>query len=159
MSPPVPTEYDDILKFSQCQRFVVKGLFVEGGRENAIDICRGDTGLIASCHLKNQGSAALVAKGAFRFLTILSTQFSGTGYDVELGQFDNYWAPGRRPTSDVSIISCGRVDGKPLRVICWDADKPQCFGTDVQVTKVPKVIWYPYFLYRYFINKLKGVHK
>lgn len=136
----------------------MEDLHIVGGRENAIDICRGAYAHITRCTLVNNGSAALVAKGAFKCLVIAQCIFSGKGWDIELGQFDNYWKPGRKATGTVSILNCRRIDGKPLSVICWDADTPLVVG-DAHVVKVPKVLWFPYFLFRYTLSKLKGTFK
>jgi hypothetical protein len=57
--------------------------------------------------------------------------------DIELGQFDNYWTPGRKPTRNGLIKACVSEDGSPIRVTCWNADKPEVVGSNVKIRQHP----------------------
>ncbi len=117
-------------------------------------------GVIDGVDLINNGTATIVCKGSFNNLLVQSCRFSGGGkYDIELGQFDNYWKPGRPPTRNITVSLCARYDNKPVRIICWDSEVPLVLSSNVKITKVPKFIWFPYFLFRYLLAHLKGTFK
>jgi hypothetical protein len=73
--------------------------------------------------------------------------------DIELGQFDNYWTPGRKPTRNGLIKACVSEDGSPIRVTCWNADKPEVVGSNVKIRHIPWIIWFPYFCWRYLTTR------
>jgi len=52
----------------------------------------------------------------------------------------------------VSIIDCNSPDGSPIRVKVWDAEIPFVQNTNLKITKIPKAIWWPYFLFRRLTN-------
>jgi hypothetical protein len=80
----------------------------------------------------------------------------GKDYSIELGQFDNYWTPGRPPTRGVKIENVHSVGGNKVIVRVWDAETPTIVNSpNVVVKKIPKFIWYPYFLFRRWQIKKK----
>jgi hypothetical protein len=106
---------------------------------------RGSNYTVQNCTV--HGSVTI--KGAINGLTLYGSVVSGT---IELGQYDNYWEPGRAPTQNVSILDCTSPDGSPIRVKVWDAEVPFIESTNVKVTRIPKWVWLPYFLFRRLTN-------
>jgi hypothetical protein len=147
-APLDPLEYDDLVKCSNCAGLVISGLTIPAGREDSIDCVRGSNYTVQNCTV--HGSVTI--KGAINGLTLYGSVVSGT---IELGQYDNYWEPGRDPTQNVSILDCTSPDGSPIRVKVWDAEVPFVRNTNVKITKVPKWVWLPYFLFRRLTNPKK----
>ena len=92
---------------------------------------------------------SVTVKGSIDGFSLSNCVVSGT---VELGQYDNYWTRGRAPTRNVSLLNCCSPDGEPIRVKLWDAEMPVVQNTNVKVTKIPKWIWLPYFIFRRLTN-------
>jgi hypothetical protein len=147
-APLDPENYDDLVKCSNCTGLTISGLTIPAGREDSIDCVRGSNYTVQNCTV--HGSVTI--KGAINGLTLYGSVVSGT---IELGQFDNYWEPGRAPTQNVSILDCTSPDGSPIRVKVWDAEVPFVRNTNVKITKVPKWVWLPYFLFRRLTNPKK----
>jgi len=143
--PSDPLAYDDLVKGSNVSHLCVSGLTIPASREDSIDFVRGKNYVVQHCTV--QGS--ITAKGSIDGLSIYGCCISGT---VELGQYDNYWTKGRAPTRNVSIIDCNSPDGSPIRVKVWDAELPFVQNTNVKLTKIPKFIWLPYFIFRRLTN-------
>ena len=144
-APSNPKEYDDLFKCSNVEGLTARGLTIPASREDSIDCVRGSNYLIQSCTI--QGSVTI--KGAIDGFTLYGSVVSGT---IELGQYDNYWKSGRAPTQNVSILDCTSPDESPIRVKVWDADVPFVKNTSVKITRIPKWIWLPYFLFRRLTN-------
>jgi hypothetical protein len=144
-APSNPKEYDDLFKCSNVDGLISRGLTIPASREDSIDCVRGSNYLIQSCTI--QGSTTV--KGAIEGFELNNCVISGT---VELGQYDNYWTKGRAPTRNVRLINCCSPDGSPIRIKIWDAELSLIAGTSVQVTRIPKWIWLPYFLFRRLTN-------
>jgi hypothetical protein len=106
---------------------------------------RGNAYSFQSCVIEG----SVTVKGAIDGLKLYNCVVSGT---VELGQYDNYWTRGRAPTRNVSLVNCCSPDGEPIRVKLWDAEMPTVQNTNVKITKIPKWIWLPYFLFRRLTN-------
>ena len=144
--PPVfPKDWDDLFKCSNVNNLVARGLTIPASREDSIDCVRGSNYLIQSCTI--QGSITI--KGAIEGFELNNCVISGT---IELGQYDNYWVKGRAPTRNIRLINCCSPDGSPVRIKIWDAELSLIAGTSVQVTRIPKWIWLPYFLFRRLTN-------
>ena len=143
--PSNPQDYDDLFKCSNVSNLTATGLTIPASREDSIDCVRGSNYLIQSCTI--QGSVTI--KGAIDGFELNNCVISGT---VELGQYDNYWVKGRAPTRNVRLINCCSPDGSPIRIKIWDAELSLITGTSVQVTRIPKWIWLPYFLFRRLTN-------
>jgi hypothetical protein len=139
VNPPNPQDYDDIMKFSDCTNAVINGRYVVAGRENCVDAVRGANYEWRACSLASgAGVSAVTIKGAidgWRFIGC--TIGRGKQTDIELGQFDNYWTPGRKPTRNGLIKACVSEDGSPIRVTCWNADKPEVVGSNVKIRPNP----------------------
>jgi hypothetical protein len=144
-APSNPKEYDDLFKCSNVEGLTARGLTIPASREDSIDCVRGSNYLIQSCTI--QGSTTV--KGAIDGLKLKNCVLSGT---VELGQYDNYWSRGRAPTRNVSLLNCCSPDGKPIRVKLWDAEMPVVQNSNLKVTRIPKWVWLPYFLFRRLTN-------
>jgi hypothetical protein len=147
-APLDPLEYDDLVKCSNCTGLVISGLTIPASREDSIDCVRGGNYTVQNCTV----GGSVTVKGAINGLTLYGSVVSGT---IELGQYDNYWEPGRAPTQNVSILDCTSPDGSPIRVKVWDAEVPFVRNTNVKITKVPKWVWLPYFLFRRLTNPKK----
>jgi hypothetical protein len=144
-APSDPKQWDDLFKCSNVSNLAARGLTIPASREDSIDCVRGSNYLIQSCTI--QGSVTI--KGTIDGFELNNCVISGT---VELGQYDNYWTKGRAPTRNVSLINCCSPDGEPVRVKLWDAEMPVVQNTNVKITKIPKWIWLPYFLFRRLTN-------
>jgi hypothetical protein len=144
-APSDPKQWDDLFKCSNVDNLTAIGLTIPASREDSIDCVRGSGYSFKSCVI--QGSVTV--KGAIDGLKLYNCVISGT---VELGQYDNYWTKGRAPTRNVSLLNCCSPDGEPIRVKLWDAEMPVVQNTNVKITKIPKWIWLPYFLFRRLTN-------
>lgn len=144
-APSNPLEWDDLFKCSNVRGLSVAGLTIPASREDSIDCVRGSDYHFLNCTI--QGS--ITVKGAIDGFVLENCIISGT---VELGQYDNYWTRGRAPTTNVRLVNCKSPDGKPIRVKIWDANRPAVLNTNVQVELMPKLLWYPYFLFRRLTN-------
>jgi len=144
-APSDPKQWDDLFKCSNVNNLTATGLVIPASREDSIDCVRGSNYLIQSCTI--QGSVTV--KGAIEGFELNNCVISGT---VELGQYDNYWFKGRAPTRYVRLVNCCSPDGSPIRVKIWDAELALIAGTSVKVTRIPKWIWLPYFLFRRLTN-------
>jgi hypothetical protein len=144
-APSDPKQWDDLFKCSNVSNLSATGLTIPASREDSIDCVRGSNYLIQSCTI--QGSVTV--KGAIEGFELNNCVISGT---VELGQYDNYWVKGRAPTRNVRLVNCCSPDGSPVRIKIWDAELSLIAGTSVQVTRIPKWIWLPYFLFRRLTN-------
>ena len=154
--PPMgvnPKSYSDILKFSDCTTTVISGCSILGGNENCSDAVRGEGYLWQNCDfiVTSPSYGALTIKGSISGWKIDSCRFNGHGdvFDVEVGQFGSYWKPGDPPTRNGTISNCTSSDGKPVLVTLWNADAPTVIDSNVKIRKYPKIIWFPYFLFRY----------
>jgi hypothetical protein len=148
-APSDPKQWDDLFKCSNVSNLSATGLTIPSSREDSIDCVRGNAYSFQSCVI--QGSVTV--KGAIEGFELNNCVISGT---VELGQYDNYWVKGRAPTRNVRLVNCCSPDGSPIRIKIWDAELSLIAGTSVQVTRIPKWIWLPYFLFRRLTN-LKSV--
>jgi hypothetical protein len=144
-APSDPMQWDDLFKCSNVSNLTATGLVIPASGEDSIDCVRGNAYSFQSCVI--QGSTTV--KGAIDGLRLYNCVISGT---VELGQYDNYWSRGRAPTRNVSLLNCCSPDGSPIRVKLWDADAPLVQNTNVKITKIPKWVWLPYFLFRRLTN-------
>jgi hypothetical protein len=144
-APSNPRDYDDLFKCSNVNGLVARGLTIPASREDSIDCVRGSFYSFQACTIEG----SVTAKGAIDGLVLCNCVVSGT---IELGQYDNYWVKGRAPTQNVYLINCCSPDGSPIRVKLWDAKTPHIIGTNVQITRIPKWIWLPYFIFRRLTN-------
>ena len=144
-APNNPREWDDLFKCSNVSNLTATGLVIPASREDSIDCVRGNAYSFQSCVIEG----SVTVKGAIDGLKLYNCVVSGT---VELGQYDNYWSKGRAPTRNVSLLNCCSPDGEPIRVKLWDAEMPLVQNTNVKITKIPKWIWLPYFIFRSLTN-------
>ena len=156
--PPNPQDYDDILKFSFCTNVLVSDQDFSGGRENCVDAVRGAGYVLLNCILHCRGTAAVVFKGSIQGWSVHACHIEPAGAtDIEVGQFDNYWYPFRAPTRKGFIVGTRTTNGAAVRCTCWNADKPEV-DESVVVTKIPWVIWFPYFCFRFvWIRLFDGI--
>lgn len=144
-NPPDPENWDDLFKCSNVHALTAFGLAISAGREDSFDAVRGSSYEMHDCIFFGN----VTVKGA-----VDGARFDGCVIDglVELGQYDNYWKPGRAPTSGVELIDCISSSGKPITVRCWDAKAPAITNSRVKVQRVPWIVWFPYFLFRRLTN-------
>lgn len=146
LAPEFPRDYDDLFKCSRVENLTARGLEIPASREDSVDCVRGRNYQFKGCVL--HGSATI--KGAITGWQFDDCVISGT---VEAGQFDNYWYPGRPPTCGGVIIHCGTPEGNPIRVKLWDATPPLAMNSEVKITRIPWIVWFPYFCARYVLNR------
>jgi hypothetical protein len=148
-----PKAYDDILKFSNCDGVTVIGSTIECGKENCSDAVQGGGYIWKLCRFVTLSPSfgALTIKGAINGWALIGCVFDGHGdeFDVEVGQYDNYWTPSRPKTSGGFIQDCTSTDGRPIRVTVWCADVPVVKNSNVRIVKIPWIVWFPYFIFRY----------
>lgn len=150
-NPEFPKDWDDIMKFSACTNVIVNAKTVAAGRENCVDAMDGKNYTWNKCLMKDgAGVSSFTIKGGIDGWNILNTTIGhGKETDIELGQFDNKWYIGRKPTRNGVIDNCKSIDGKQIIVTCWDADTPKVIASNVKIKRIPKFIWFPYFCFRY----------
>lgn len=158
-TPPLdPAKYDDILKRSLCEGFTVTDAFIPGGRENAVDFVRGKSYRILKCVLGIAGYGAATIKGSIDGWTVEeSVVKNGRKFGLEIGQFDNYWYPGRKPTRGGKIIRSSTGGADPIKVVLWDAERPEVIDSKVKVVKYPWLVWFPYFCIRALVVRAQGL--
>jgi hypothetical protein len=146
-APKNPLDYDDLVKCSDLNDFIIEGLEIPAGREDSIDCVRGRRYIIRNCVI--HGTVTL--KGAIDGYCIENSVVSGT---IEIGQFDNYWTPGRLPTRHGVIKNVISPDGTPVRVKLWDATHPLVLNSKLKITIMPRWVWLPYFFLCLTLRKL-----
>ena len=128
-----PTDYDDTLKFSKAESCGIDSSYIIGGTENAIDMnreCRWitvrDTTLVGGDH------CAVVIKGGCEFVTLQGVLIrpGGGAYEIELGGWSDQ---SRKKTRQVHLLHVMRTDGKPVRVVVGNAEKPSVVGWNVKI--------------------------
>jgi hypothetical protein len=124
---------------------IARGLTIPASREDSIDCVRGNGYSFESCTIEG----SVTVKGSIDGFTLSNCVVSGT---VELGQYSNYWVKGSAPTRNVSLVNCCSPDGSPIRVKLWDAEMPRIENTSVQIIKMQKWVWLPYFIFRRLTN-------
>jgi D-amino-acid dehydrogenase len=75
---------------------------------------------------------------------------------VELGQYDNYWHPGRAPTRGGLILNLTSPRGHRPRVKLWDATLPEIVGSAVDLIVVPRAVVLAYFYFRHLTNRARA---
>ena len=145
-APSDPKQWDDLFKCSNVQGLTARGLTIPASREDSIDCVRGNNYSIESCTI--EGSVTI--KGSIDGLSLTNCVISGT---VELGQYDNYWTRDRAPTRNVSLVNCCSPDGLPIRFKLWDAETPRIENSNVKITRISKLVWLPYFIFRRLTNR------
>lgn len=149
-NPEAPSIYDDVMKFSNCENVSVKEVTVCGGQEDCIDVVRGKNYIFQDlnlCPLKN----GITIKGSVDGWYLKNILFGrkGDAYTIEIGQYDNYWTPSTLPTRNGVIENVKIADGSQVVVRVWDGEKPLLINAhNVKIVKIPKFIWFPYFVFR-----------
>lgn len=142
-NPIVPSNWDDIFKCSHVDNLTANGLTISGGsREDSVDAVQGSNYRWLFCTIL--GSVTL--KGAIKGWRIEGGTVVGP---IVLGQFDKYWYWGRPPTREGEIHAVTTGKGTPLEIWVWDATVPTVTATPVRIRRVPKLVWLPYFCFRY----------
>ena len=142
-------DYSDVLKFSNCSNCTIDGCTIHGGKEDSIDVVRGSNYIIRNSTLLPYKNG-ITLKGSINGVRLENIEFDGHGRDcdIDIGQFDNYWWIGRSPTRNVVIRNVYCADGSPVKVRLWDAANPVIEKSNVRIIRVPKFIWWPYFVFR-----------
>jgi len=127
------TKFDDSLKLSHATNFKGYNLTIYGGSENAIDLNR-ECKMVLFEHLVlvGGGQCAIVVKGGsedIEFTNVCITKPKGN-YDIELGGWSDQ---SRKKTKRVWLDNVVRPDGKPVRVVVGNADKPTIIGGNVKI--------------------------
>ena len=149
-NPDVPSLYDDVMKFSNCQNVLVKGVEVCGGQEDCIDVVRGTDYFFQDLTLYPLKNGVTI-KGSVNGWHLKNIIFDrkGSEYTIEIGQYDNYWTLSTPPTRNGIVENVNLKGGGKVTVRVWDGEKPQLINApNVRVIKIPKIIWLPYFIFR-----------
>ena len=143
------SDYSDVLKFSNCSNATVENCSIQGGKEDCIDVVRGENFKVLHTYLSPRKNGITI-KGGFVNYLIESVKFfsHGSDCDMEFGQYDNYWYIGRKPTRGGMLSNISAEDENPVVVKLWDATVPEMFNSHVKIVKIPKMIWWPYFVFR-----------
>lgn len=161
-------EFNDTLKCSSNVRDLrIANKTVVNRKEDCVDLCRVYDGTFRNLTLRPKGENGITLKGASagNYFPQLRFESHGKRCDIELGQFDNYWYPGR-PATRGNVFEIEDVaDSAPIHVNIWDAEQNEISGPNrFTVTKVPKAVWLPYFLFRYswlrvenLVRRLRGL--
>ena len=144
-----PLEYSDIVKLSYATNITIKGCTIHGGKEDCIDAVRGTNYTIKNTDLYPAHNG-ITLKGSIDGAKIDNIEFKthGRDCDIELGQYDNYWYVGRPPTRNVTLHNVNSYDDAPVIVKLWDAAAPTVTNSNVKIVRIPKLIWFPYFVFR-----------
>jgi hypothetical protein len=149
-NPLNPAEWDDVMKFSQCENVQVTGVTVNGGKEDCIDAVRGSGYSFTNMTLNplNNGITLKGSIDGWNLKDILFTR-KGKAYTIEIGQYDNYWTPWTKPTRNGTIDNVSMEDNSTVVVRVWDGEMPKVINCkNLKVLKIPKIIWFPYFFFR-----------
>jgi hypothetical protein len=149
-NPLNPAEWDDVMKFSQCENVQVTGVTVNGGKEDCIDAVRGSGYSFTNMTLNplNNGITLKGSIDGWNLKDILFTR-KGKAYTIEIGQYDNYWTPWTKPTRNGTVDNVSMEDNSTVVVRIWDGEMPKVINCkNLKVLKIPKIIWFPYFFFR-----------
>jgi hypothetical protein len=149
-NPLNPAEWDDVMKFSQCENVQVTGVTVNGGKEDCIDAVRG-SGYSFNNMTLNPLNNGITLKGSIDGWNLKDILFTrkGKAYTIEIGQYDNYWTPWTKPTRNGTIDNVSMEDNSTVVVRIWDGEMPKVINCkNLKVLKIPKIIWFPYFFFR-----------
>jgi len=149
-NPLNPAEWDDVMKFSQCENVQVTGVTVNGGKEDCIDAVRGSNYSFTNMTLNplNNGVTLKGSIDGWNLKDILFTR-KGKAYTIEIGQYDNYWTPWTKPTRNGTVDNVSIEDNSTVVVRIWDGEMPKVINCkNLKVLKIPKIIWFPYFFFR-----------
>jgi hypothetical protein len=149
-NPLNPAEWDDVMKFSQCENVQVTGVTVNGGKEDCIDAVRGSGYSFTNMTLNplNNGITLKGSIDGWNLKDILFTR-KGKAYTIEIGQYDNYWTPWTKPTRNGTIDNVSMEDNSTVVVRIWDGEMPKVINCkNLKALKIPKIIWFPYFFFR-----------
>lgn len=154
-----PSAVNDTLKISNSSNVTIGNKTIVNYNEDCLDLCRVHSSAFYNLVLDPRGRNGVTVKGASSNILLNVTLVAhGSECDIELGQFDNYWYPGRPPTRDVTI-KARSTDGQPVVVRLWDAElgEVNSFIPGARIVRVPKYVWFPYFLFRYTQLRLENV--
>lgn len=157
-----PAGVDDSLKVSKSTGVMIANKTIFNRGEDCVDLVRVHRSWFLNFKLIPFGRCGITIKGASSEIDFAGLKFDrhGSECDIEIGQFDNYWYPGRPPTTDVDAYGPGMTDGTPVRVRLWDAEVDECdflFDSGVEIKRIPKWIWFPYFLFQYTRIRVENV--
>lgn len=144
-----PLDYSDILKFSNCTGITVNNCSIYGGKEDCIDGVRGQGYTVRNTNLIPVHNGVTM-KGSIDGVVLENITFEthGEDCDMEFGQFDNYWYIGRPPTRNITIRNVISADGSTVRIRLWDSETPKVENSNIKIIRIPKFIWWFYFVYR-----------
>lgn len=148
-NPTDPSMYSDVMKFSNCMNVVVDGVEIHGGKEDCIDAVRGSNYLFHDLVLVPLVNGVTL-KGSIDGCELKNIKISkqGKDYTIEIGQYDNYWYFGRKPTRNIKINNVSMMDGSAVKIRLWDAETPTITDSNVKISKMPKILWIWYFCFR-----------
>lgn len=156
-----PRSFDDVLKFSHARNIFARGLWVAGGRENAIDMNRACQNIqIEDSSLECGNQCAIAIKGGSMDITlrrVLLIAARGV-YDIEIGGWsDQSYAP----TTGIRLVDVQRSDGQPVRVVVGRGDWPTVVGGNVKILRFKsyllKAFWWAKFIVVRWVLKRRPI--
>lgn len=121
LTPDNPSQYNDILKFSNAKRCAVRNKTISGGSEDCIDLNRFCDGItVERCHLFPYGKQGITMKGGSKNLTLSDVVFYGEAGNVEI-ELGNYSEQSDDPPINIFLYNVSRFDGNKVRVKCLNA--------------------------------------
>ena len=129
----------------------VESCVVNGGTEDCVDFVRGGPYTIRGCTLRAGAKTRtfITAKGGIDGLLVKDVILSGRTKwksDIRLGDHTIYNKRKLLKMRDVVIDNVCRDDGKPVRVLVLDCEKPLCVNGKYKVVRVPKVLVWLFML-------------
>lgn len=156
---PSDLTYSELVKGSLRRNIIIKDSRVAGGKEDCIDLVRGENIKIENVFLSSEKSRTYItAKGGIKGLHLKNLQFNGKSrypWDVSLGDFTIYDIIRKRPKMrNVVLEKFTRVDSnKKIRVLCLHCEKPTVIGKNIQVIKIPTFLVNILFFIKRIITK------
>ncbi len=147
-----PTEYDDILKLSNCTRVRVSQCAINpngGNREDGVDIMRGSHDVVLNeCDVGAGAKYAFTIKGGSRDVLLRRVVITRPGrwVDIDIGNYSSTVPDAK--TGRVVLESVTRSDGKPVRVRVGFADDPVVIGGNVTVLRCQSLALKAYVWFR-----------
>lgn len=121
IQPNNPSEWDDILKFSNAWAVTVTGCDINpmgGNREDGVDINNHSRDLLfKNCRVTAGDKYAFTIKGGSRYITLKDITIKGPrgkeGVDIDIG---NYSDQSNVMTHDINLDNVNRKDGEPVTI-------------------------------------------
>jgi len=123
--PPNPKDWDSILKLSGRKNTTLRGLVVDQGKENSLDVNNRSSQCVLIGYWGaegDEGEQVITIKGGSHDITVGGNVYSrGTDCDIEIGAYsDQSFAT----SYNIDLSALRRADGKPLTVVLGRVNSP-----------------------------------